>query len=252
MDKIIVVIMSVMIFVFFNQAKANNLPAGFVYLKDVDASIIQDMRYAGYHNFIGRPVRGYGTAECILTRQAAFALHQIQAELKKNSLSLKVYDCYRPQMAVDNFVEWSKQSAQQEMKKEFYPHVDKADFFKLNYVAEKSGHTRGSTMDLTLVHLPVSHQAHYHRGQSLVSCVAAYATRFQDGNIDMGTGFDCMDELSHSENKSVNHVAYRHRSFLRAVMKKAGFVPYPTEWWHFTLENEPFPKQYFNFPIQKK
>lgn len=236
--------------IFSQQARGSNLPTGFVYLKNVAPTILQDMRYAGYHNFIGRPIAGYEAAECILTRQAAETLKQIQAELKQSSLSLKVYDCYRPQMAVDDFIAWSKQPAAQQMKAEFYPRVDKSEFFKLGYVAAKSGHTRGSTVDLTIVPVPTLQQANYHRGQKLVACFKPYQQRFQDNSIDMGTGFDCMDALAHGDNHTINLVAYQNRQLLRNVMVKYGMVPYPNEWWHFTLKDEPYPDTYFNFPVQ--
>ena len=113
-------------------------PPDFVYLRDVAPSIVQDMRYAGYHNFLGRPVAGYRAAECILTRQAAEALAKVQAELEALQLTLHVYDCYRPQRAVNDFIAWSKIPSEQTMKAEFYPRVDKALFFKLGYVAAKS------------------------------------------------------------------------------------------------------------------
>lgn len=233
----------------FSVAKADNLPPGFVYLKTVDPSIVQEMRYAGFHNFIGRPVKGYEAGECILTREAALALKQVQNELRQSSLSLKVYDCYRPQMAVDDFIAWSRLPDQHQTKEEFYPRVDKADVFKLGYVAEKSGHSRGSTIDLTIIALPALKQAHYKPGQKLVSCFAPYHERFHDNSIEMGTGYDCMDELSHGDNTSVNLVAYHNRQMFRDVMGKYGFVVYPGEWWHFTLKNEPFAKTYFNFKV---
>ncbi len=233
----------------FTASLANNLPSGFVYLKDVDPSILQDIRYSTYHNFVGRPIQGYEAAECILTKPAAKALHKVQEELLKSNLSLKVYDCYRPQMAVDDFIAWSAVKGDQITKAEFYPQVDKADLFKLGYVAAKSSHSRGSTMDLTIVPIPTLQEATYHRGQKLVSCYAAYHDRFQDNSIDMGTGFDCMDERAHPDNIMVGVVAYQHRMILQQLMLKYGFNPYPYEWWHFTLKDEPYPNTYFNFPI---
>lgn len=225
-----------------------NLPSEFVYLRAIDPSIQQEMRYAGWHNFIGHPIQGYAAAECILTYPAAMALQGVQRELKKMHLALKVYDCYRPQMAVNEFIVWSKQTLQQQMKTEFYPRVDKADFFKLGYVAEHSGHTRGSTVDLTLVPLPTPRQMSYHKNQRLVACFSKQ--RFPDNSIEMGTGYDCMDTLAHSYNKQVSVIAYYHRQLLRGMMRKYGFVPYNEEWWHFTLKNEPFPRQYFNFWVR--
>ncbi len=231
-------------------SRANNLPNGFVYLQDIDPTIQQEMRYFGNHNFLGRPVKGYNAAQCILTVQAANALSQVQKELSKQSLGLKVYDCYRPQMAVDDFIIWSQQIDQQQMKNEFYPRVDKADFFKLGYVAAKSGHTRGSTMDLTVVPIPTPVEPNYQPGEKLVACFAPYGERFEDNSIDMGTGFDCMDELAHPLNESVDKEVYKNRMLLREFMVAYGFVPYEEEWWHFTLKDEPFKDTYFNFPIE--
>lgn len=233
-------------------AQSANLPNGFVYLKDIDPSILQDMRYAGYHNFMGRPVKGYAAKECILTKKAALALHDVQNELKKSDLSLKVYDCYRPQMAVDDFVIWSKDSSQQSMKTEFYPRIDKADAFKLGYIAEKSGHTRGSTVDLTIVSIPTKQQPTYRRNQPLVACFKSYKIRYHDNSIDMGTGYDCFDPSAHGDNRDINLVAFQHRQLLRAIMEKYNFVSYPQEWWHFTLKDEPYSDTYFNFPIVSK
>lgn len=227
---------------------AADLPPGFVYLKEIDPTIVQDIRYATNHNFIGRPVKGYEAGECILTRSAALALARVQKELRESRLSLKVYDCYRPQMAVDEFIAWSRQPNDQLTKTEFYPRVNKADVFKLGYVAEKSGHSRGSTVDLTI--MPVgSESAIYLPGQPLVSCTAPYTQRFQDGGIDMGTGYDCLDELSHNDNLDIGAVAYYHRLLLKTMMEKQGFSDYEHEWWHFTLKNEPYPNHYFNFPV---
>lgn len=203
----------------------------FVFLRAIDPTIQQDIRYAGSHNFVGRPIAGYLAPECILTKPAAAALTKVQHELRKLSLSLKVYDCYRPETAVQDFMAWSKLDNQQQMKQEFYPRVDKKDFFKLGYVAAKSSHSRGSTVDLTIV--PISSmQASYH-----------------DNSIDMGTGYDYMDELSHFSNPNMNATAKKNRLLLRQIMQKYGFVPYEPEWWHFTLKDEPYKDTYFNFSI---
>lgn len=226
-------------------------PPGFVYLRDVAPSIVQDIRYRGYHNFLGRPVAGYGAAECILTRQAAQALAKVQAELEASDLTLRVYDCYRPQRAVDDFIAWSRDPSDQRMKAEFYPRVDKALFFKLGYVAAKSGHTRGSTVDLTIERLPPHAAAPYAPGDPLTSCIAPFVERYHDGSLDMGTGFDCMDELSHPD-AEIGNIAEAHRKMLAYVMEKNGFKGIEEEWWHFTLANEPYPNTYFDFPITPK
>lgn len=231
MQKIIALILKIYIIIFIANAYggAPMLPNGFVYLKNIVPSIQQDIRYATSDNFIGRPLPGYVDPVCILTKPTAEALKKVQAELNKQGLGLKVFDGYRPQMTVDEFGRWSRDAHDQVMKKEYYPNVNKADFFKLGYVAAKSGHTRGSTVDLTIIDLKTQHE------------------------LDMGTHFDFMDELSHPFNHGVTTQQYQNRQFLNSVMAKHGFVAldvHSTEWWHFTLKNEPFPHTYFNFPIQ--
>jgi D-alanyl-D-alanine dipeptidase len=229
---------------------AKSLPKGFVYLNAVDPTIIQELRYAGYHNFLGRPVKGYEHAKgCILTQEAAQGLKAVQTELRKNQLSLKVYDCYRPQRAVNDFMAWSRQPKDQPMKAEFYPRVNKADVFKLGYVAEKSGHSRGSTMDLTLVPLKPAKQEAYQRGQKLFACYSPSYQRFQDNSLNMGSGYDCLDEVAHVDYEAISPVAHANRLILNGVMVKYGFKPYAKEWWHFTLEKEPYPQTYFDFPV---
>ncbi len=198
----------------------------FVSLASVDPSIILEMRYYGAHNFLGRPVRGYGAPQCLLTKEAAKALSAVQAEAKKRGLSLKVYDCYRPQRAVDDFVAWAKDLSDIKMKKEFYPHVPKTELFKEGYIAAKSGHSRGSTVDLTLVR------------------------KFHNKNLDMGTGFDFFDIRAHTDNPEIGARQRSNRLLLKSLMEKQGFKNLPEEWWHYTLNPEPFPKRYFDFEIK--
>lgn len=224
------------------------LPQGFVYLHDVDPTIQQDMRYAGAHNFVGRPVDGYQAPVCILTKPTAIALSQVQRELWASGLSLKVYDCYRPQRAVDEFIAWSQQPSLLQTRAEFYPRTPKSQVFALGYVASRSGHSRGSTVDLTIMPITAIGVT-YPNPRHLVSCFAPYQERFQDGGLDMGTGFDCLDELAHTESKDVNLVAQYHRHLLKALMEKYGFEPYDKEWWHFTLKHEPYPNTYFDFVV---
>lgn len=226
------------------------LPKGFVYLEDVAPEIIQEMRYATYHNFVGRPIAGYQADTCILTQSAARALLRAQKAANARGYTLKVYDCYRPVRAVLDFVDWSQKENEQSMKAEFYPDTNKEDFFKLGYVARKSGHSRGSTVDLTLVKLPAKEQAIYHRGDKLTACYAPEGTRFGDNSIDMGTGFDCFDKRAYPSSRMISKAAYQNRKVLRSIMKTAGFRPYKKEWWHFTLRHEPYPQSYFNFPAK--
>lgn len=205
------------------------LPPGFVYLKDIDPTIIQDMKYPTKDNFLGRPVAGYTKHTCILTKEAAVALAKLQQQLLAQNMSLKVYDGYRPQLAVDDFIAWSKDVNDQKMKLSFYPNINKVDFFKLGYVAEKSSHTRGSTVDLTLVQF--------------------HTTSSQPTELAMGTQYDFMDELSHTLNANIQGEELKNRLFLKKIMQEAGFDPYEKEWWHFTLKDEPYPDTYFNFPV---
>lgn len=228
------------------------LPSGFVYLSDIDPSIQQELRYAKDYNFIGSPIIGYTASQCVLTQQAAEALAQVQTALRPKGLSLKVYDCYRPQRAVNEFYVWGQQPQRQEMKLDFYPRVDKINFVKQGYVAVRSGHTRGSTVDLTIVSLIKSPKQNYVKGQPLVACFAPYGQRFNDGSIDMGTNFDCMDPLSHNDNQAVGKIAYSNRQLLKNIMQQYGFKDYHQEWWHFTLRNEPYPTTYFNFIVSNK
>lgn len=230
-------------------AQDRNLPEGFVYLKDVAPEIVQDIRYHGSHNFLGRPVAGYDAPECILTLKAASAVKAVNEELKPLGLKLMVFDGYRPARAVADFVAWSKLASDQKTKAEFYPNVDKKDFFKLGYVAEKSGHSRGSTVDVTIVPLALEKPAPLAPGEPLKPCTAPIGKRFQDGSLDMGTGFDCMDELSHPMTGQVAPEAKKNRMLLRELMLKHGFKPLEEEWWHFTLKDEPFPDTYFDFPV---
>lgn len=206
------------------------LPDGFVYLEDVNPTIIQDMRYPTANNFLGRPVTGYESNKCIISEQAAGALSKIQTELAKHSYGLKVFDCYRPQMAVDDFIAWSEDPRDQTMKADYYPRVNKADLFDLGYIAKRSGHTRGSSVDLTLVRI-----------NTVLN---------KPIEVPMGTNFDFLDELSHTDHGGISGEARRNRMILKEAMVAGGFEPYWKEWWHFTLKDEPFPDIYHNFKVK--
>jgi zinc D-Ala-D-Ala dipeptidase len=231
-------------------AKDPVAPKGaFVSLHQVAPSILLDVRYRAYHNFIGRPIRGYREADCIVTRQAADALIKVQAAVRAKGYTLKMYDCYRPQRAVDDFVAWGKRVKEQRMKAEFYPREPKSRVFKDGYIAKKSGHTNGSTVDLTLVKLPAGREGTYKRGQKLFNCAGPHRKRFKDSSIDMGTGYDCFDSASHPFSRKIHGRQRANRLRLRSAMLAQGFKPLPTEWWHFTLGNEPFPDTFFDFPV---
>ncbi|GGU50854.1 D-alanyl-D-alanine dipeptidase [Streptomyces lavendofoliae] len=227
-------------------------PKEFVALRSVDPTIIQEMRYTTEHNFVGRPVDGYRQPVCLLTRPAALALHRAQVKLSRRGYSLKVYDCYRPQRAVDHFVRWAKDLRDERMKAEFYPLVAKSRLFEDGYIAERSGHSRGSTVDVTVVRLPATPTRPYEPGERLVPCYAPQGERFPDNSVDMGTGFDCFDTLSHTDDPRVRGVRRANRQLLKGALGGEGFVNLPEEWWHFTYKPELFPDTYFDFPVSRR
>jgi len=205
---------------------SQNLPEGFSYLSDIDSTIQSELRYINHDNFLGKPVDGYEKNVVIMSTPAAKALKGIQTKLADFGLSLKVFDAYRPQQAVDHFVRWAKVLNDTLTKHKYYPNVAKKDLFKLDYIASRSGHTRGSTVDLTLVDTKTGKE------------------------LDMGSGFDFFGTPSHPFYPKLTQQQRVNRMLLRTLMLEAGFKPYSKEWWHFTLKDEPFPKTYFNFPIK--
>ncbi len=226
------------------------LPDGFVYLRDVDKSIAQDIRYRTYHNFVGVPVDGYIASECILTAQAADALRMVQADAIKMGLSVKVYDCYRPQTAVDHFARWAEDYKDTKTKAEFYVNEPKESLFKRGFIAHRSGHSRGSTVDLTLIPMNGKPQEIFIPYENLRNCENPADKRFRDDSIDMGTGFDCFSALSATLNPAVGKEQMKNRLILKDMMERHGFYNYEKEWWHYTLKNEPFKDTYHNFPIK--
>jgi len=225
------------------------LPRGLVYLRDIDPGIVQDIRYAGSHNFVGRPIKGYLAAECILSASAANALEAVQRMLAGKTLSLIVWDCYRPKRAVDDFLQWSKDPTHSEMKIEFYPRTDKEKLFALGYLAKRSAHSRGSTVDLGIVPTSFSLAPPPNPSQSLKACTSPKGERFEDGTLDFGTGYDCLDVLANTSNVRIGGIARHNRQTLKSYMEKAGFRSYAKEWWHFELINEPFNRDGFDFEV---
>jgi zinc D-Ala-D-Ala dipeptidase len=225
------------------------LPKGFVYLRDIDPTIVQDIRYAGSHNFVGRPIRGYLAAECILSEPAAKALEAVQRKLADKELSLVVWDCYRPKRAVNDFLQWTKDPTHSEMKAEFYPRADKEKLFVLGYLARPSAHSRGSAVDLGIVPTTFSPAPPPNSSQSPKACTSPKGERFEDGTIDFGTGYDCLDVLANTSNARVGRTAIRNRQTLKSYMQRAGFRPYAREWWHFELIDEPFHRNGFDFEV---
>ncbi|MGC5311779.1 M15 family metallopeptidase [Micromonospora zamorensis] len=224
---------------------------GFVVLTDVDPRIHADIRYATPHNFVGRPIAGYPEPLCLLTREAAEALRRVQDAALAGGHSLKVYDCYRPQPAVDDFVAWSKRPGEQQTKAEFYPDVAKDRLFAEGYIGAPTAHSRGSTLDLTLVDEPAASQPSYRVGQPLVACTAPRGQRFADNGIDMGTGFDCFDSRAHTADPRITGTARDNRRLLQRLMTDAGFVNYDREWWHYSLRDEPYPDTFFAAPVAR-
>ena len=222
-------------------------PADFVDIKSVSTSIQVDIRSAGYHNFIGHPVPGYDAAKCLLTRRAADAIAGVQRELVSYELSLRLYDCYRPQRAVDHFVRWAGDASDAAMKQEFYPREDKAKLLPDGYVASPSSHSRGSTVDLTIIPLPA--RLVPYSPQALTPCIKPIGVRFADGALDMGTGYDCFDVMA-TDRAPLTPQQRANQLLLKMLMMQAGFEPYQREWWHFTLKGEPYHDVYFDFPLK--
>ena len=202
------------------------LPNGFVYVEDVIPDLEIELRYYSSNNFVGKAIDGYFSNKLILTIESAEALKNVHEALQQQNLCLKVYDGYRPQRAVNHFIKWARDLNDTINKQEFYPEVNKRNLFKAGYIASRSGHSRGSTLDLTII----------------------------DGNtgvpLDMGSPYDFFGSKSHVLHKELTSKQKANRLLLRNLMLTNGFNPYQYEWWHFTLRNEPFPKRYFNFPIE--
>jgi len=208
------------------SVNAQELQEGFVYVDEVIPDVIYEIRYAGEHNFVGKPVKGYENAQAILSKPAAVALAKVQKELIQKNCMLKIYDAYRPQRAVNHFMEWARDQSDTLAKKEFYPEVAKKDLFQLGYIATKSGHSRGSTVDLTMI--------------KVSDCE----------NVDMGGTYDFFGEVSHHNTTQITRQQKANRELLRLTMRKYGFRSYSEEWWHYTYDMEPYPDTYFDFPVK--
>lgn len=238
-------------FMFAGLAHASERPDAFVEIREFLPDAVMDIRYFTEHNFVGARVDGYEAPKCYLTREAAQALAGVQADLNAFGFGLKIYDCYRPQRAVDHFVRWAKDVEDTATRTEFYPTVDKRNLFRDGYIAERSGHSRGSTVDLSIVELPAAKQPEFVLGRTeQKECFLPEGERFPDNSIDMGTGFDCFHELSHPENPGLDARQRLNRLLLKTLMEKHGFRYYEKEWWHFTLADEPFPNTYFDFVVE--
>ncbi|MBR3033306.1 MAG: M15 family metallopeptidase [Clostridiales bacterium] len=208
--------------------KLSDDASDFVLITDVVPDAIFEIRYYSTYNFIGDRIDGYEEPLAFLTKEAAAALREVSDELRGMGYRLKIYDAYRPQKAVSHFVRWAKDLDDTRMKEYFYPELTKDVLFPQGYIAEHSGHSRGSTVDLTLFDMTTEKE------------------------VDMGGTFDYFGELSHPDYKGITEEQYNNRMILREVMVKHGFKPLVEEWWHFTLENEPYPDTYFTFPVNSE
>jgi D-alanyl-D-alanine dipeptidase len=229
------------------SANAQTLPGGFVYLHDIDPTIIQDIRYAGSNNFIGRPLRGYDAGECVVKREVGLALKSVQQELAKQKLSLKMMDCYRPARAVADMLAWSRNGKETPAERRQNPAIPKKDLFQLGYIAIHSGHSTGAAVDLTLVDLSADNSAAFDPGKKYGDCTGAANDRAPEASIDMGTGYDCLDVKANTAAASITPEQRRWRKLLVSVMARQGFVNYFREWWHFSLRGAAGPA--YDFPI---
>ncbi len=203
-------------------------PSGFVLLSDMIPSIVQEIRYFSTYNFVGDRIDGYEEPCAILTKEAARALKTVSNEMLVQGYRLKIFDTYRPACAVKHFVLWGIEDQDIRMKPYFYPDLEKQELFLKGYVAKKSSHSRGSTVDLTLLDMKTGKE------------------------LDMGSPFDLFSEKSHPDFRGITEEQYENRMILRNVMLRNGFAPIDCEWWHFTLENEPYPDTYFDFPLSSE
>lgn len=223
---------------------------GFVDIKTINPDILVQAIYNTDWNFIGRPIKGYLSNKCFLTLEAAKALSEVQKEVSKSGYSLLAFDCYRPQKAVTEFATWAKVASDKKMKAVFYPEEPKATLFKQGYIASKSGHSRGSTIDLTLVKISqFKPEELIKKLQRVQDC--RYPKGLQAiGLVEMGTTVDCFSVLANTDNPLISKEAKQNRQILKTAMERYGFKNYSKEWWHYTLNNETYKNEYFDFEVQ--
>jgi len=220
-------ILLVLFITFVFSCNKSNIPAGFSKIESIKPPILLDIRYSGSDNFLGRTVKGYENPENILlTNETIDALTKIQKTLSKKDLGLKLFDGYRPQKSVNNFVEWAKDLNDTLTKSKYYPNEKKDSLFLKGYISEKSGHSRGSTVDITLI---FTDSINYGK------------------ELDMGSGWDFFGNKSWIDYDSITDLQKNNRKYLQKIMNQNGFESYSKEWWHFTLIDEPYPNTYFNF-----
>jgi len=216
------------VLLFCYSGHGQQLPKGFVYIKDIIPSIELELRYYGNNNFIGKEIDGYLQEKGIVTEKTAKALKKIQQNLNEQQLGLKIYDAYRPQKAVNHFARWAKNLNDTLNKSAYYPSVKKENLFKEDYIAYRSGHSRGSTVDLTIIDISTPEKK----------------------ELDMGSPYDYFGPESWVSYDKLSKEQLKNRKFIQELMKKYNFKNYAQEWWHFTLKDEPFPNTYFNFSIE--
>ena len=207
--------------------RLSNDASGFVLVGEAVPDAILEIRYYSTYNFVGDRIDGYEQPVALLTKEAATALKAVSDELIQKGYRLKIYDAYRPQKAVTHFMNWALDAKDTRMKAYFYPELAKDTLFPQGYIAEHSGHSRGSTVDLTLFDMKTEKE------------------------VDMGGTFDYFGKLSHPDYTKITKTQYNNRMILRKAMLAHGFNPLPEEWWHFTLKNEPYPDTYFTFPVNE-
>jgi len=223
--KTIILVICIVFFAFAPK-QSQDLPEGFVYAKDSIKDLDVELRYYTTNNFVGDTIDGYQSNKLILTKETVEALKKVQHDLQQQNLCLKVYDGYRPQRAVNHFMRWAKDLNDTINKQQFYPDVEKRYLFREEYIATRSGHSRGSTLDLTIIDGITSEP------------------------LDMGSPYDFFGKESWVNHDDLTKEQKANRQLLQTVMLKHNFRNYAKEWWHFTLRWEPFPKTYFDFEIE--
>lgn len=208
-----------------SKINKNNLPDGFVIVSNVVPDVIQEIRYYSTYNLIGKRLDSYNAPIAILNKESANALKNAAEDFNSQGYYIKIFDAYRPQTAVNNFISWAKNINDTKMKNIFYPNVNKKELFSLGYIAEKSAHSRGSALDMTLIDMKSGKE------------------------IDAGSPYDFFDEISHHGTDKITEEQDKNRLIIKNTMERNGFSAYPNEWWHYTLNNEPYPDTYFDFPI---
>ena len=208
-----------------NQYLSQSLPEGFILVSDVVPDAIQEIRYYSTYNFVGERIDAYKAPVAILSKKAAEALKKASDDFISQGYYIKIFDAYRPQSAANHFIRWSQDKNDIKMKPFFYPDVNKEDLFDLGYIVAKSSHSRGSTLDMTIVDAKTGKE------------------------VDTGSPFDLFDEVSHHDSNKITSVQRQNREIIKATMERNGFNSYQTEWWHYTLRDEPYPDTYFDFPV---